>query len=288
MENGSMKSAPVKQEHKNITMDMTKGSPARLLLRFAMPLFIGNLLQQFYNLADTSIAGHMLGDQALAEIGATAALYSLITNFAFGMNNGLALTVSRNFGAGNEKKMKQAVCWMTVLSICTAFVLSWGFLLFQKTLLELLKIPWENMTGALAYLTVILAGIPLTMIYNLEAGLLQAVGNSLTPLCLLLFSSVLNVGLDIVFMGTLAMGVRGAAIATVLAQGVSAVLGFGYILAKYPKLRFTRKELHVSPAFAMGMFEHGVSMGLMSAIYNIGSVVLQSSINALGSVYIAA
>ena len=208
MENGSMKSAPVKQEHKNITMDMTKGSPARLLLRFAMPLFIGNLLQQFYNLADTSIAGHMLGDQALAEIGATAALYSLITNFAFGMNNGLALTVSRNFGAGNEKKMKQAVCWMTVLSICTAFVLSWGFLLFQKTLLELLKIPWENMTGALAYLTVILAGIPLTMIYNLEAGLLQAVGNSLTPLCLLLFSSVLNVGLDIVFMGTLAMGVR--------------------------------------------------------------------------------
>ena len=104
-----MESASVKQERKNITMDMTKGSPAGLLLRFALPLFIGNLLQQFYNLADTSIAGHMLGDQALAEIGATAALYSLITNFAFGMNNGLALTVSRNFGAGNEKKMKQAV-----------------------------------------------------------------------------------------------------------------------------------------------------------------------------------
>ena len=156
MENESMKSAPVKQEHKNITMDMTKGSPAGLLLRFAMPFFIGNLLQQFYNLADTSIAGHMLGDQALAEIGATAALYSLITNFAFGMNNGLALTVSRNFGAGNEKKMKQAVCWMTIVSIGTAFVLSGGFLLFQKTLLELLKIPQENMTGALAYLTVIL------------------------------------------------------------------------------------------------------------------------------------
>ena len=121
------------------------------------------------------------------------------------------------------------------------------------------------------------------MIYNLEAGLLQAVGNSLTPLCLLLFSSVLNVGLDILFMGSLAMGVRGAAIATVLAQGVSAVLGFGYILAKYPELRFTRKELHVSPAFAVGMFEHGLSMGLMSAIYNIGSVVLQSSINQCAS-----
>ena len=128
---------------------MTKGSPMKLLFTFALPLFLGNLLQQFYNLADTSIAGHMLGDQALAEIGATAALYSLITNFAFGMNNGLALTVSRNFGAGNEKKMKQAVCWMTILSIGTALVLSGGFLLFQKILLELLKIPEENMTGGM-------------------------------------------------------------------------------------------------------------------------------------------
>ena len=129
------------------TLDMTKGSPMKLLFTFALPLFLGNLLQQFYNLADTSIAGHMLGDQALAEIGATAALYSLITNFAFGMNN--ALTVSRNFGAGNEKKMKQAVCWMTILSIGTALVLSGGFLLFQKILLELLKIPEENMTGGM-------------------------------------------------------------------------------------------------------------------------------------------
>lgn len=94
--------------------------------------FIGNLLQQFYNLADTSIAGHMLGDQALAEIGATAVLYSLITNFAFGMNYGLALTVSRNFGAGNEKKMKQEVCWMTILSIGTALVLSGAFCCFRK------------------------------------------------------------------------------------------------------------------------------------------------------------
>ena len=134
---------------KSRVLDMTRGNPFRLVLKFALPLFFGNLLQQFYNLADTSIAGHMLGDQALAEIGATAALYSLITNFAFGMNNGLALTVSRNFGAGNEKKMKQAVCWMTILSIGTALVLSGGFLLFQKILLELLKIPEENMTGGM-------------------------------------------------------------------------------------------------------------------------------------------
>lgn len=113
-------------------MDMTKGSPTSLLLRFAMPLFLGNLLQQFYNLVDTSIAGNLLGDGALAQIGATAALYSLITNFAFGMNNGLALGVSRNFGAGDQQGVKKSVCWMTCLSCFCSVVLTVAFLIFRK------------------------------------------------------------------------------------------------------------------------------------------------------------
>ena len=116
---------------KNRMLDMTKGSPAGLLLRFSVPLFLGSLLQQFYNLTDTSIAGHILGDQALAEIGATAALYGLITNFAIGMTNGFALAVSQSFGAGNPKKMKQAVCWMVCLSAICGAVLTVGFLLVQ-------------------------------------------------------------------------------------------------------------------------------------------------------------
>lgn len=269
-------------------MDMTDGKPASLLLSFALPLFLGNLLQQFYNLADTSIAGHLLGDGALAQIGATAALYSLITNFAFGMNNGLALGVSRNFGAGDQAGVKKSVCWMTCLSCFWAVALTVVFLTFRKGLLQVMQIPDDAMEGALFYLTIILAGFPLTMMYNLEASLLQAVGNSVMPLAFLLFSSVLNVGLDFLFMGPMTLGVQGAATATVLAQGISAVLGLAYIFRFYPELRFSRKDFKVEKVFVMDMLWSGLSMGLMNAIYNIGSVVLQSSINALGSVYIAA
>ena len=162
-------------------LDMTKGNPFHLILTFALPLFFGNLLQQFYNLADTAIAGHILGDAALAQIGATAALYSLITNFAFGMNNGLALAVSRAFGAGDSHGVKKAVGWMTILSMGTAVLLAVLFVAFRLPLLQLLQVPADTMTGALSYLTVILLGIPLTMAYNMESAMLQAVGNSVPP-----------------------------------------------------------------------------------------------------------
>lgn len=274
--------------HKSRVLDMTIGSPFQLLLYFSLPLFFGNLLQQLYSLADASIAGHLLGDGALAQIGATAALYSLITNFAFGLNNGLALMVSKYFGAGEQKEMKQAVCWMVSISCIFAAFLTAGFLLFRYPLLMRLQIPEDTLAGALSYFTIILAGIPLSMMYNLEFSLLQAVGNSFTPLLFLLFSSVLNVGLDFLFMGSLAMGVQGAATATVLAQGISAVLCFFYIATNYRELRFQKKDLLVKPGFVLKMLWTGLSMALMSTIYNIGSVVLQSSINALGSVYIAA
>ena len=273
--------------HKSRVLDMTQGDPFRLVLQFSMPLFCSNLLQQLYNLTDTALAGHLLGSAALAEIGATAALYGLIMNFAFGMNNGLALTVSRYFGAGDESGIRRAVGWMVTLSAAVSLVLTGCSLLGRDALLTVLQVPAQAWGGASAYLTVILLGIPLTMLYNMEAALLRAVGNSVTPLLFLLFSSVLNVGLDAAFMGPLGLGVRGAAIATVLAQGISAVLGVVYILRGYPELRFTPRQLGAATRRAVtSMFWAGLSMGLMSAIYNLGSVALQSSINALGSVYI--
>lgn len=275
--------------HKSRVLDMTQGDPFRLVLQFSMPLFCSNLLQQLYNLTDTALAGHLLGSAALAEIGATAALYGLIMNFAFGMNNGLALTVSRYFGAGDESGIRHAVGWMVTLSAAVSLVLTGCSLLGRDALLTVLQVPAQAWGGASAYLTVILLGIPLTMLYNMEAALLRAVGNSVTPLLFLLFSSVLNVGLDAAFMGPLGLGVRGAAIATVLAQGISAVLGVVYILRGYPELRFTPRQLRAATRRAVtSMFWAGLSMGLMSAIYNLGSVALQSSINALGSVYITA
>ena len=148
-------------------LDMTGGNSFRLLLVFAMPLFMGNLLQQLYNLADTAIAGHLLGDSALAQIGVTSALYSLLTNFAFGMNNGLALSVSRSFGAGNQKRLRQSVCWMTILSTSFAFLMMILFLLLRSPILVAMQVPEDTLQPALQYFTIILLGIPFTMAYNM-------------------------------------------------------------------------------------------------------------------------
>ena len=234
--------------HKSRVLDMTRGDPFRLLLQFSLPLFCSNMLQQVYNLTDTALAGHLLGSAALAEIGATAALYGLIMNFAFGMNNGLALTVSRCFGAGEREGIRRAVGWMVTLSAAVSIVLTTVSLLGRGALLQVLQVPAEVWDGAAAYLTVILLGIPLTMLYNMEAALLRAVGNSVTPLLFLLFSSVLNVGLDAAFMGPLGMGVRGAAVATVLAQGISAVLGPRAFQKVYPPR---------GHEYVLGRHEHG-------------------------------
>lgn len=162
------------------------------------------------------------------------------------------------------------------------------FLLCKEPLLILLQVPEETMAGAMEYLTIILIGIPFTMAYNMEAAMLQAVGNSMTPLLFLLFSSVLNISLDYVFMALLAMGIGGAAFATVLSQGVSAFLAFILIWRNYPLLHFKRNDYQVEKKFVLEMVVAGFSMALMSAIYNIGSVILQGSINALGNLYITA
>lgn len=277
-----------KSTQKSRVLDMTDGNIARLLLSFAFPIFVGCVLQQVYNLADTAIAGHLLGDDALAQVGATAALYSLITSFCIGLTNGLSLPVSRCFGSGKMDEMRTSACWMIILSFAVAVIMTAGFLIFRYPLLRVLQTPEDTFAGAMSYITVILAGIPLTMIYNTESGLLRAIGNSITPLIFLIVSSVINVILDVLFMGPLHFGVQGAATATILAQAISVILCFFYILKNYPQLHMKREDLHVSSGFVMEMFVTGMSMALMNAVFSIGSVILQSSINALGNVYIAA
>lgn len=270
------------------TLDMTSGNILRILLTFALPVFFGSLLQQFYNLADTAIAGNMLGDAALAQIGATSALYSMLTTFSVGLNNGFAISVSRWFGAGDNRKMKQAAAWMMVFSLSIGLFLAALLFLLRCPLLRLLQTPDTAFAGALAYITVIFLGLPFTMLYNMEASLLRAIGNSVVPLLFLAFSSVLNIILDVWFLGSLHMGIQGASIATVLAQAVSALLGLFYLYRSYPLLRFSFDSLRTGFSFALDVFFNGLSMALMNAVYNIGSVILQGSINALGSTYIAA
>ena len=219
-----------KSTQKSRVLDMTDGNIARLLLSFAFPIFVGCVLQQVYNLADTAIAGHLLGDDALAQIGATAALYSLITSFCIGLTNGLSLPVSRCFGSGKMDEMRTSACWMIILSFAVAVIMTAGFLIFRYPLLRVLQTPEDTFAGVMSYITVILAGIPLTMIYNTESGLLRAIGNSITPLIFLIVSSVINVILDVLFMGPLHFGVQGAATATILAQAISVILCFFYRL----------------------------------------------------------
>ena len=163
-----------------------------------------------------------------------------------------------------------------------------GFLIFRYPLLRVLQTPKDTFAGAMSYITIILAGIPLTMMYNTESGLLRAIGNSITPLIFLIISSVINVILDVLFMGPLHLGIQGAASATILAQAISVVLCLFYIIKNYPQLRPNHSDLHVPFTFILDMFLTGMSMALMNAIFSIGSVILQSSINALGNVYIAA
>lgn len=277
--------ATAKTEH---VLNMSEGKPLGLLLRFSLPVVVANILQQLYNIADTTIAGHMLGETALSQIGTTTALYALITNLAFGMNSGLALSVSNAFGAQNDREIKQSVAWMTTLAAACAVILTVLFVSLRYPILRMINTPSDLFSGAMDYIEVIFIGIPITMAYNLEGSLMQAVGNSRTPLILLLISSVLNIALDYLFMGPFNMGVRGAAIATIIAQGVSAVFGNTFIWLHYPRLRFGKRDFKVKRGFIADMLTTGVSMALTSTIYNIGGVLLQSSINGLGNAYITA
>ena len=268
--------------------DMTRGDPVRLLLNFSAPLFLSNLLQQFYNLADTALAGHILGDAALAEIRATAALYGLIMNFAFGMNNGLALTVSRLFGAGDEKGVRRATAWMLALAGATAAVLTVVFVGVRRPLLVLLQVPEASIDGALAYLTLILLGIPLTMAYNMEAALLRAIGNSLTPLYFLLFSTVLNIGLDPLLIFGFHMGVKGAAWATVISQACSAVWIIGFLTSNRASLRLQPRHMRWDGAIVRSILALGVSPFIMASTESLIGFVLNSSLKAYGDIYISA
>ena len=267
--------------------DMTRGDPVRLLLKFSAPLFLSNLLQQFYNLADTALAGHILGDAALAEIGATAALYGLIMNFAFGMNNGLALTVSRAFGAGDEKGVRRATAWMLTLAGVTALVLTVVFVGVRRPLLVLLDTPAEILEDAYRYIIVIDYGVIIMFAYNLCAGLLRAIGNSFMPLVFLLLSSGLNILLDLLFIAKMGMGVQGAAVATVISQGVSVLLCILYVFAKVKLLLPEKKHFKVGQHLYWELFSQSICMGLMSSIVSAGSVVLQYGINGLGTLVIA-
>ena len=276
-----------KRPARGMDVDLIHGPIFRNLLWFAVPIFISNLFQQLYNAADTMIVGNVLGDSALAAVGACGSIYELLVGFGLGIGNGLAIVTARAFGAEDYKRVRQSVAWSMIIGIVASLIITAVGMLFLHPLLVLQDTPTEILEDAYSYISVIALFVLVMFAYNLCAALLRAIGNSVMPLVFLVFSSCLNVGLDILFITRFNMGVAGAAVATVIAQAVSVVLCILYILKKTEILVPRREHFAYDRGLVKELVGQGLSMGLMSSIVSAGSVILQYGINGLGTLVIA-
>lgn len=267
--------------------DLTIGKPITLILAFALPLMLSNLFQQFYNLADTSIVGHFLGDNALSAIGSVSILFGLLTSLCFGMTNGFSILIARYFGAGDEKKMRQAIAGTVVLSVAITIILTLVWVIFLKPFMRFMHTPDEIFDDAYSYIIVIISMCVVMMFYNMLAFILRALGNSKTPLIFLIISSILNIGLDLLFVVVFKWGLPGAAWATVLAQLISGMSCLIYIQKNFSFLRLSKEDFHFEKHMLPDLLASGAAMSLMYAIVNIGTLILQSGINGLGKDIIA-
>lgn len=270
------------------TKDLTQGNVAKLLLFFAFPTLLSNVFQQFYNLADTAIAGHILGDNALVAIGASSTINSLVLSFAWGLNGGFGIIIAQCFGAKDFKKLKKSVAISLSINVLFSLIVCIFSIFMSRPMLQALNTPAARLNEANSYISVILVFIIVPMLYNLEAVILRSLGDSKTPLYFLIFSSVLNIILDYVLIKFTHMGVKGAAVATVLAQLLSVILCFVVILKKFKIIRLKKNDFHFSASLFKNMMSAGMAMAVMNSIFSIGSIIMQGSINALGEDVIAA
>lgn len=268
-------------------VDLIQGPIFQSLVLFALPILGSNIFQQLYNTVDTMIVGNYLGDMSLAAIGVCTPIYDLLIGFGLGIGNGLAIVTARSYGSGDRELLKKSVAAAMIIGVVSSLILT---LIAQTTLYPLLRLldtPAEIIDEAYSYIATITLFIIVMFAYNLCAGLLRAVGNSFMPLMFLILSSCLNIGLDIYFITRLNMGIRGAAVATVIAQGISVVLCVLYIWKKAPILVPGRKHFAADRRLYREMLGQGYSMGFMSSIVSAGSVILQYGINGLGYLVIA-
>lgn len=270
------------------TKDLTQGNVAKLLLFFAFPTLLSNVFQQFYNLADTAIAGHILGDNALVAIGASSTINSLVLSFAWGLNGGFGIIIAQCFGAKDFKKLKKSVAISLSINVLFSLIVCIFGIFMSRPMLQALNTPAARLNEANSYISVILVFIIVPMLYNLEAVILRSLGDSKTPLYFLIFSSVLNIILDYVLIKFTHMGVKGAAVATVLAQLLSVILCFVVILKNFKIIKLKKNDFHFSASLFKNMMSAGMAMAVMNSIFSIGSIIMQGSINALGEDIIAA
>ena len=270
------------------TTDMTMGKPLRIILAFAIPIFIGNIFQQIYSVVDTMVAGYNLGDAAIAAIGATSSLYGLIINLAWGMNSGFALVVTRSFGAHDEGTLKKAIAGTMLLDGIVTAVVTALSLCFLRPLMHLMNTPESIFADAYGYMLIICIGIVGAVAYNMFSSLLRSVGNSVTPLYFLIVSSVANIVLDLLFVAVLHWGVAGAAAATVAAEVLSALLSGIYFFRHYRAILPSREDFRLSAGMLRDLLTNGLATAFMYCVVDLGSVFFQSANNRLGDAIIAA
>ena len=273
---------------KTVQRDMTKGSPTRIILGFTLPLFLGNVFQQFYNMADTIIVGQFVGTGALAAVGSTGTIMFLITGFATGLGTGFTILTAQRFGAGDMKGMRRSVFTAAVLTVIVSVLVTAVSVIFMHPLLDLMQTPADIYDDAYAYIIVIMWGLAAQMLYNLLSALLRAIGNSKMPLYFLILAAVLNVILDLVFIINFKMGTAGAAYATVISQGVSGLLCLLYIVKAVPIFRLSRRDMVMDGKMMAEQLKVGLPMALQFSITAIGSIMVQTSLNMLGSTLVAA
>lgn len=271
-----------------MTRDMTTGSPLSRILAFCAPLIVGNLFQQFYNLADSIIVGRYLGVNAFAAVGATGALNFLVLGFALGICSGFAIPIAQSFGAGDEESVRSRTGQLIWLGLIFSAALTILTYFTTGAVLRLVNTPEEIFEDAYRYIFIIFMGSVATILYNLSSGVLRALGDSRTPLLFLIGAVFINVVLDILFMARLGMGVEGAAIATVISQAVSGLACLVYIYKRVPILRLGRNHLRPDLRRMAYIASIGVPMGLQFSITAIGSIILQSAVNSLGAGAVAA
>ncbi len=268
--------------------DLTHGKPMSLILRFCLPLFAGNLFQQLYNLVDTIIVGQFVGKTALSAVGSVGSLNFLVIGTIIGLCSGFAIPVAQAFGANDRPYMRRIMAHITYLALLLGVVLTGATVMLTDTFLTVMNTPDDIYKDAHDYIIIIFAGIPATLLYNITAGVVRSVGDSKTPLYFLILSSVLNIGLDLLFVIKFDMGVRGVAIATVISQAVSGLLCLWVIKCKFTSLHFSKDDMAFEFEICKKLLVTGVPMALQFSITAVGVIMVQSCVNILGSDMITA
>ena len=270
-----------------MTKDMTSGNPTQLILGFAVPLLLGNIFQQLYNMVDSIIVGRGIGVDALAAVGATGSINFLVLGFVIGLTTGFSILISQYYGANDLDEMKRSVTMSVYLSIGATILITTISVLGARPLLEVMNTPANILEDALTYIIIIFWGIGATIAFNLFSAMLRALGDSRTPLYAMIVSSLVNIGLDLYFVISLGMGVAGAAYATVIAQILSCFFCFFRILG-IKDLHLKKQHWSFHPELLLRLFKLGVPVAFMNSVTAIGVMVLQFVVNGFGSIYVAA